>query len=307
MERLVAASAEEWSVACSNAFVSLATRVPSEFGGSIQHLDIADLRLARVDCRRSSVDRTQARIVADSRDDILVNIQLAGQAVGIQDDRVATAGPGAAMLCEASRVYALRFPAESTLLSLRVPRDRLPVRERALREMTARLFPTESLGTTVLRYFLESLLATPSGTAPTTDFEDLAETATELLRLALRPPSDPTDATGVSGHALYVAATIFMRLHMRDPALTVEVVARSQGVSRRTLELAFAERNRSPAEHLRRMRLAESRRLLSSPKVSETVTAVAHQAGFADVTTFIRAFRRTYGSTPDAWRREHAD
>jgi AraC-like DNA-binding protein len=38
---------------------------------------------------------------------------------------------------------------------------------------------------------------------------------------------------------------------------------------------------------------------------SRSVAGIAAAAGFAEPTTFERAFRRQYGMTPGRWRREH--
>jgi len=233
---------------------------------------------------------------------VLLNIQVAGRSLGLQDDRFAEATPGTAMLCEANRPYALRFPASSALINMRIPRDRVPLPQRRLSELTARLLPGTT-GTTVLRHYLAGLLAACNQTPPDRNqAEDLAATAIDLLALALRPPG--ADAkSGWRGHALHVAAATYLQLHHADPTLSVDAVAYHHGVSRRTLELAFAERNDAPAEHLRNVRVTEAARLLANPACHDTVTAIGHRVGFADTTTFIRAFRRVHGSTPDAWRR----
>jgi AraC-like DNA-binding protein len=47
--------------------------------------------------------------------------------------------------------------------------------------------------------------------------------------------------------------------------------------------------------------MAEARRRLRA--TDERVDAIATRVGYADVTHFIRQFRRAHGMTPSAWRK----
>lgn len=69
--------------------------------------------------------------------------------------------------------------------------------------------------------------------------------------------------------------------------------------------MVFARHGDSPAARLRRVRLARAEELLT--RTSSTVTQIAYACGFADVNTFIRAFRRAHDCTPESWRRQPAD
>jgi transcriptional regulator GlxA family with amidase domain len=57
----------------------------------------------------------------------------------------------------------------------------------------------------------------------------------------------------------------------------------------------------TPGEHLRRLRLHRAAALLGSP-AGGTVTDVAARCGFADATTFTRAFHREFGMLPREYR-----
>lgn len=81
-------------------------------------------------------------------------------------------------------------------------------------------------------------------------------------------------------------------------------VARSLGVTPRTLARRLAAEGTSFRALFDAARREEAVRLLSHPGVS--VTSVALELGFSDSSTFSRAFRRWYGSPPSlrGWRRE---
>ena len=110
-------------------------------------------------------------------------------------------------------------------------------------------------------------------------------------------------------------------LHVRDPLVrralllvqqsldappTVAAVAERLGVSRRGLERRFAAAmGMAPNEAFLRVRLSHARFLLG--RSDRTVTQVAAETGFCDVSHLIRVFREREGTTPEAWRRDLPD
>ena len=61
------------------------------------------------------------------------------------------------------------------------------------------------------------------------------------------------------------------------------------------------ETGRTVGEWIREVRMAEARRRLRG--TDEQVEVLAQRVGYADVTHFIRVFRRVHGVTPAAWRK----
>ncbi|MEM8664185.1 MAG: helix-turn-helix domain-containing protein, partial [Pseudomonadota bacterium] len=87
--------------------------------------------------------------------------------------------------------------------------------------------------------------------------------------------------------------------------MSVQKLSARLGVGRRQLERRFqAATGSSPAAAMRSQRLVAARRLLAG---ESSVTAVAAEAGFSDVSHFIRAFKQAEGVTPEAWRRRRQD
>ena len=62
------------------------------------------------------------------------------------------------------------------------------------------------------------------------------------------------------------------------------------------------ETGRTVGQWILEYRMAEARRRLRG--TDEPVEVIAERVGYADVTHFIRLFRRTHGLTPAAWRRQ---
>lgn len=86
-----------------------------------------------------------------------------------------------------------------------------------------------------------------------------------------------------------------------DSPPTVSALAARLKVSPRTLERRFdAALNVTPFEAGKRIRLAHAERLLQ--RTQRSVTQIAQDTGFSDVSHFIRVFKAAYNTTPESWR-----
>lgn len=95
-----------------------------------------------------------------------------------------------------------------------------------------------------------------------------------------------------------------LRLRLRDALAKQyadpERLALLLGMSERTLQRRLAELGRSYSSVIEDFRREEAARLLCDPDL--TLVRVANLLGYAEQTSFIRAFRRWTGTTPRAWR-----
>lgn len=116
----------------------------------------------------------------------------------------------------------------------------------------------------------------------------------------LGPVASSTSTTPAAG---FVAESLrFIERHCFEK-LTLNEVARAVGRTpayvTHTLKRATG---RSVGEWISHGRMAEARRLLLHSE--ELVDVIAGRVGYADVTHFIRTFRRAHGTTPAKWRSE---
>ncbi|ATB39516.1 two-component response regulator [Cystobacter fuscus] len=121
---------------------------------------------------------------------------------------------------------------------------------------------------------------------------------TELLReLQERAPLAPPMIGGLVRDAL-----AFIEAHCLRPLSLQDVAA---AVGRTPSHLANAIRRETGltvGDWLREHRMVEARRRLLDTGVS--IERIASQVGYADVTHFIRTFRRVHGMTPRVWREQ---
>jgi AraC-like DNA-binding protein len=103
-----------------------------------------------------------------------------------------------------------------------------------------------------------------------------------------------TNETTFDSCAAQVSHIISKRLGQAD--LEVNSIAAEIGLSSRTLQRRLAEEGTSLRDLVRRRRSHIVDRLLKDPKTK--MTAIAHDVGYADATTFSRAFKSWSGDTP---------
>jgi AraC-like DNA-binding protein len=93
---------------------------------------------------------------------------------------------------------------------------------------------------------------------------------------------------------------------LADPCLRAEELARRHHVSVRHAQTLFERIGTTPGAYPREQRLFAARATLTDPRHARLGTSeVAVNAGFVNLRTFERAFRRQYGMTPSGGRREH--
>jgi len=107
--------------------------------------------------------------------------------------------------------------------------------------------------------------------------------------------------------ALMKTAKDFVRSRLRDPRLSPDLIAEYLRVSPRLVAQVFAESATSPAAFIREERIQEAARLLRSPAHGNAaIFDIGLRVGFADATTFTRAFKRVYGTAPSEFRAQEA-
>lgn len=109
-----------------------------------------------------------------------------------------------------------------------------------------------------------------------------------------------TDALAIDD-PLIVRAMRFIQMHAFQ-GIVVDDILREVPVSRRYLELKFKRYfGRLPAEAIRELRLDRGKELLSQS--DHSVDAIASMCGYAGATQFGVAFRKRFGETPLAFRK----
>ena len=96
--------------------------------------------------------------------------------------------------------------------------------------------------------------------------------------------------------------------HLTHPDLSVGAVAVRQGISEPYIRTLFQGEGTSFSDFVLSQRLARAHRMLTDPRFADrSVTSIAYDAGFGDLSYFDRCFRRRFGDTPSAIRANAAN
>ena len=95
--------------------------------------------------------------------------------------------------------------------------------------------------------------------------------------------------------------------NLSDESLSVRTIAARHKVTPRYVQRLFEETGSTFTEYVLGQRLVRAHRLLTDARRSEqTLTAIAFEVGFSDLSYFNRAFRRRFGATPSDLRAQAA-
>jgi AraC-like DNA-binding protein len=96
-----------------------------------------------------------------------------------------------------------------------------------------------------------------------------------------------------------------LRRRLAQHDLTVAAVASRQRISESYVRKLFESEGGSFSEWVLGERLIRTHRMLTDPRFAgRSITSVAFDAGFGDVSYFNRSFRRRFGATPSEIRAE---
>lgn len=113
----------------------------------------------------------------------------------------------------------------------------------------------------------------------------------------------PSDVDRPSAYDVLFSTTCrLIELYYADRHLTASTIAAAAGCSRAHLYRAFARRGTTFANVLRDVRLSKARALLLGPR-PRSIAQVATLTGYADQSSFSRAFHAAIGVTPREWCR----
>ncbi|MFP2925174.1 helix-turn-helix domain-containing protein [Pyxidicoccus sp. 3LG] len=118
----------------------------------------------------------------------------------------------------------------------------------------------------------------------------------ELERMMALTATPEPSSVGLGRRAL-----TYIETHCLEPLSLVQVARALGRSSAHVAGVVRQETGRTVGEWILEYRMAEARRRLHG--TDERVDIIAERVGYADVTHFIRLFRRVHGVTPAAWRR----
>ena len=265
------------------------------FGFEAMLYAVAELGFASGVVSPIRATRTAAHIDSD---DIVLTINLSGGRVVRQRGREAAIGTGEAVLTSSADPIAVAIHSTSRIIALRVPLDML---RPSVSDLDACLVRTIPSGTEALR-----LLVSYGGVVEDTNALAMPELRGllvahfhDLVAMSIGATRDAAEIArgrGVRAARLRaIKAYILENLSRGD----LSIDASRHGISARYVRMLFDGEGATYSDFVLDNRLARAHRMLRDPRyIGHTISAMAFECGFGDLSYFNRAFRRRYNATP---------
>ena len=275
---------------------------PVEWTGSLH----AFKELVVVPSRSTPIIFRRSRpLLADGKDDLLLTITLSGLRLASQVGHECRLDVGAAALMSSADVGNLECPCATRYLTLFVPRRRLNAMAVNPEDALARPIPA---GTEALRLLVDYVgTALRKHQLTSTQLRQLFTAHVhDLIALAVGATREAAEAARDRG--LRAARLGAIKSHIADQldneGLSVTDVAERRGVTARYVQMLFESEGTTFTQYVLARRLARAYRMLAEPALrNRTISAIAFEVGFGNLSYFNRVFRRHFGMTPTDARR----
>lgn len=293
------------------------------YGRAIMGLDMAPLAEADFDIDMSVVQldalgvaygsispltatRTSA-LMADGNSNILMGMCdsdfMMADAYG--DTQVIRAGE--ILLMPLDQKFAWTFPAAGMTTAIHIDRAALISRVPRFEPKGIHRLHTGVPGSDLLFSYARALHQSESVTS-----EAASLASRQLLDLVafVIAETDNADEIGAAAsvrEGRFRAAKRDVGRHFHEPSLSIHDVAARQNVTPRYLQRLFDENGTTFTTYLQNMRLDFAQARLLNAKSPVRILDVALEAGFTDLSTFNRLFRKRFADTPSSFRRDHRE
>jgi len=262
--------------------------------------------LLAISARTSAIASRRTRpLLADGNDDLLLTINLSGVCLASQVGRECRLDAGSAVLLSSADVGGLVRPRPTRYLTLFVPRRRLSAIAVNPEDALARPIPADTEALRLLVDYVQTALRKQRLISP--DLRQLFATHVhDLIALtvgATRDTGETARGRGLRAARLSAIKSDIMG-RLNDEGLCVADAAGRRGVTPRYVQMLFESEGATFTQYVIEQRLARALRMLADPRHhGRTISAIAFEVGFGNLSYFNRTFRRHFGMTPSDARR----
>lgn len=273
----------------------------TDFDGHMAASRAGDVILTKLEANRHRVLRSPHLARTSETGYLKIVAPWQGLAAVEQSNRQACARNGGWVIYDTTGSYAIENPERVEHLIVMLPKDQMAERGVRLGELMARHVGGAS---GISRVALETMRSTYQELPHMSD--DVARGAGELImqlvRLSLLELAGQETAVSQRA-ALKDRIRDHVAVHLGDPRLSVDSMARALNCSKRHLYNAFAGDEDTLGGYIQRQRLAACvRDLREHTHSTRPITEIALSWGFSNLSHFSRVFREHTGMSPSAFR-----
>lgn len=259
-----------------------------EFGG----VSLAQGQVSAIACERTR------ELLSDGNDAIILMVPLQGTISLEQRGTEITAQVGDVLVRRSDEAGKTRSIA-GCYMTLTLPASALETRVVGIDRLTMAVLPRGSDGVGLLTFYARMLLKEDSAGIGMNDLikRQLADIAAVAIG-AVKDAWHMAEQGGLKAARLrMIHATI--RARASEDVFSLAALAREMGISPGYVRTLLAAEGTSFSALVLERRLQVAHGMLTDPGAAHrTISAIALEAGFGDVSYFNRAFKRRFGSTP---------
>lgn len=244
-------------------------------------------------------DERTRELIANGDDEINLVINLSGPVTVAARGSATSLGEGDGFAISSLEPAVFTRPSPGSAIGLSLPRQAIDARIRHLDAGLARVIPARSESLQLLRNYSCFLLDNKSP-IPSEARDSIVVHVSELVALVLGPSREIASAVAGLGNPaarlVGIKADVIENSGSRN--LTTDWLAQRHNVSARYIQMLFESEQTTFSAFLLEKRLEHVHELLSKRQGSRSISAIALECGFGDLSYFNRAFRKRYGMTP---------
>lgn len=273
----------------------------TDFDGHMAASHAGDVILTKLEANRHRVLRSPHLARSSETSYLKIVAPWQGSAAVEQQNRQACARSGGWVIYDTTGSYAIHNPERVEHLIVMLPKDQMAERGVRLGDLMARHVGGAS---GISRVALDTMRSTyqelPHMSADAA--RGAGELIMQLVRLSLLELAGQ-ESTVTQRAALKDRIRDHVAVHLRDPQLSIDNIARALNCSKRHLYNAFTGDEDTLASYIQRRRLeACVRDLRENAQGMRPITDIALYWGFANLSHFSRVFREHKGMSPSEFR-----
>lgn len=276
----------------------------SDYQGFIREAKFGAVTMTDVLLSEQRITRRERHIAKLDKDCYYVEFVQQGKINVLQAGQTLLTNPGVGAIFSASEAYDLECMDKVRSLYLEIPRAEFASRFNASKIPVAMTMATgRGLGRIAAEFC--ATLATEGSPLDDVARARLGDELMDVLALAIdMGDRDELSEDATAQKARLRSVKAWIEEHLTDPELSLERIAKNNGVSLRHLHYLFRLTDVSVSGWILDRRLQRCHDVLTRPELrSLSVTEVAYRCGFSSSSHFSTAFRRRFGHSPSELRK----
>lgn len=269
---------------------------------------LPDLKIWSCSITECAVERTPS-LVADGDDDFVFAIVKKGRSRSEQGGREAIFGNGEAILWSAEVAGSYRNLSSCEITALSLPRRTLTSTVADVNKALMKVIPASNKALRLLIDYVNVLSVDAAPMMPELEALSVSHIH-DLVTLSLGATRDAEENTRMGGFRAARLRAIKRDIieNLAEQSLSMNFIAARHAISARYIRALFEEDQTTFTDFVREQRLRRSYRMLSDVAfVDRSISTIAFDSGFGDISYFNQIFRRRFGATPSDVRNNARD